>query len=427
MGITLNYTTIEAAESKDNWEVIGDAEGLEDSSYTPKQGDQCVGWELAPNKFGGIRNKNAVTPFDIREVQVALWFLNPVADKDSNIDIKNSEDGLFLRLYSGSDYADFYQPDLRKADGNWKGGWIRLIASGGPGEEDANSGTWGVDQVSSVDRVAVMVHEGDGDTTDKDSGNYGTDWSLYYDKIVVTGDNDGTPWTLQDIFDTDRAKPDDDGVWGLVDKAVDFYNIHAGIEFGDGNSGEFHTENEYILLNQRSNAVKYNITVKDKFKLTLGVKDTGTIDYAKNGTGLTAIGRPDITVENGATLEVYDSKIQGFNTIQLGSAGSANVTMVKAEIYDNTSVLYDSDTLDVTNSRMYYDSNNKGDIGKVATSPQRIEDIMIFNTNTGLELDVDIDIKKYTADSNTYDIAIKDSNTVNLLDSTIDTSKIKRT
>jgi hypothetical protein len=253
MPISLNYTTVESADSKDNWSTIGDAANIADSSYPPKEGSQCIEWEIKNASEGGVKNKNTVTGFDISVNEVGIWFLNPVVDENGNQVIDpNTDAGLYIRLYSGSNWADFYQTQHRKADGTWKGGWLYCRASGAAGDEDRNSGTWGSAQVASVDTVAIMVKSGSGDNTQKNSAKFGTDWSKYYDKIIVTGDNSGVPYTLADIFEASEDKDTGGGVWGCVANAENYYAMSAGLEFGDGSSGSFVMENEYLWFDQLS-------------------------------------------------------------------------------------------------------------------------------------------------------------------------------
>ena len=426
MAITLNYTTIDGAESKDDWETVGDGADLADSNYTPKEGSQCIEWDIAPNKNGGVRNKNTVTPFSIIDNEVSLWFLNPVVDKDGKYVIKNSEDGLYLRLYSSNgNYADYYQPQHRRDDGEWKGGWLYLRASGKAGDENSNSGTWTDDDCTKINQVAVMVNSGDGDSSDKDSGNFGTDWSKFYDKIIVTGDNDGTPYTLADIYATDIDKGSGGGVWGVVENAVGFYSLFAGLELGDGNSGSFKIENEYLYFSQLNNTNKFHLTVKDSFNLTLGVVDNGTEDYAKNGANITATGLPNFIIEDNAIVNIYDSKIQGFENIFIGNGNSVNVDILKSDLYNNNNIELSASGISIKNSRLYFSDDAKGDIGTL-TNADSLENIEIFNSNNGLQFNRDFIVTKYKAFNNTYDILIQDDKSVELLDSEIDTTKIKR-
>jgi hypothetical protein len=120
--INFDYITISGCESKDDWTTVDNGSGLEDSSYPPKQGSQCIGWEVAANNSGGIKLANTITPFSLEEYEVGLWFLNPVSDNNGSQDIKDADSALRLRVYSGNNYADFYQRQYHKADGSWKGG-----------------------------------------------------------------------------------------------------------------------------------------------------------------------------------------------------------------------------------------------------------------------------------------------------------------
>ena len=422
MGISLNFVTVDDAEDKGTWETVGDASAINDSNYPPKQGNQCIDFEIDPNSEGGVRNKDAISPFDITQYEVGVWFLNPVADANGDLVLANQEDGLYLRLYSGSNYADYFQPQHRKADGNWKGGWLYLRASGAPGEEDRNSGTWDWNEVQNVDRVAVMVNSGDGDTTDKDSGNFGVDWVKYYDKIIVTDDNNGEPYRLADIVAIDNDKTEGQGTWGVVERNVDFYTFFCGLELGDGNNGKFKIENEYLYFDSSSQAQKQHMVVKDKFELMIGVKDEGTKTYSKAGANITGTNNSDLIIESGATVGLYDSKVQGFERIDLGDA---NIEIVKSDLYNNGTVLIDGSNINIKDSRMYYSLDKSGTIGKV-NNMNDIENIEVFNSVDGLEFDMDCTVSGYIAENNDYDIVVKNGRMVELVSSKIDGNKIKR-
>ena len=424
MGITLNYTTVEAAESKDNWSTVEDGADLADSSYPPKEGSQCIEWDIAPNKTGGVRNKNAVSGFSITTYEAGAWILNPVVDNDGIDIIANAADGIFLRLYSNSYYADFYQPQHRNLDGTWKGGWLYLKASGGPGAEDRNGGTWGTAQTSNITHIAVMVHSGSGDSTDKNSGKIGTDWSKYYNKITATGGTSSTPLTLKDVLDTDKDKDSGGGVWGIVSNASDFYNLSAGLQIGDGSTTTyFDIKNEYLLLNQTSQDKKSHFYIKNGANVHIGNKDSGTKDYANSGSNITSNGKSDFTIDSGANVGLYDSKIQGFNNITLNSS----VDIIKCDFYDNTHVYFNNTGLSLKNSRMYFDDSNRGNVGTVQANPSTVDNIKIFQTNDGLNIQSNsLLINKYNASYNTYDICVADGNSITLLNSSFDENKLKR-
>ena len=102
MSISLNYTTIDSADDKANWETVDNGSSIADSSYPPKEGSQCIEWEMSPNSSGGVRNANNATAYDCTVRETGVWFLNPVADNDGKLVIANQEDGIYLRLYSSS-------------------------------------------------------------------------------------------------------------------------------------------------------------------------------------------------------------------------------------------------------------------------------------------------------------------------------------
>ncbi len=431
MGIELEIYTIDNAEAAGDWEVIDSGDGIADSDYPPKQGSQCIEWEMSPNSEGGVRNSGTVS-YDCRIYETGIWFLNPVADNDGNILLdSDSERGVYLRLYSGSDWADYYQPQHRKSNGDWKGGWLYIRGSGNPGEEDRNSGTWGTSQCSNIDKAAVMVKGGDGDSTDKNSAKFGTDWSKYYNKIIITGvneDDGDRPWTLKDIFEISEDKQQGDGVWGIVNNSVDFYEINAGIQFGDGSgTGSFTMKNEYLLLDSFSDAQKQNIEITDNFTVEVGIKDdTGEKTYTKDGVNITSSNFSNLEVTNQGIFHCYDTKIQGFNSLLFGEGGSNSIDIIQSDLYNNNTLSLNSSGLNILSSRLYFNKDNKKDIGSVDIKPNNIYDIKVFQVLGALELNQNMDIEKYSASDTQYDIILKEGIEVDLINSDIDPQKIKR-
>ena len=417
MGISLNYTTIDPAETKNNWETVGNGSNIADSNYPPKQGNQCIEFEIGPNREGGVRNKNATTPFSIKTYEVGFWILNPKKDKNSDDVVANQEDGIFLRLYSSNgNYADYFQPQHRLKDGTWKGGWLYLRASGGPGDEDRNSGTWTDNDCENINKVAVIINSGNGDTTDKDSGKFGVDWAKYYDKIIITGDNSNNPWTLEDIYNTDKDKDSGGGVWGVVEKSVDFYRFFCGLQFGDGNSGKFKSENEYIYLDQLNETQKFHILLKENFELTLGEKEIKEEIYVKKGINITANGYPDFNVEDNTALNIFDTKIQGFNQIYFGNGNSTSIEIIKSDFYNNKYIIFNGSGIIIEKTRIYSDKDKSFDGGEI-NNLQKMKNVNVFNLNNGLIFNNNFLIEKYKCENNIYDIIVKDGKEVTLLNS----------
>ena len=411
--ITLNYTTVDDAESKDTWTTIGDASNLDDGSYPPRQGNQCVIFGLAPDKVGGIKSKEANPHYDARVYETGLWFLNPAVDKDGNNMIKNSASALRLRLYSGDEWADFYQTQHRRADGYWNGGWLYLRASGDVNDADKTSDGWDESCVANITNVAVIVEEGPGDSTDKDSGEYGVDWAKFYDKIIIDGDNDGNPWTIEDIVAIDEDIDSGGGMWGISSYAGGFLILNAGIEV----TGSFKLVNGAISIKQWSDIQKQNIVIKNGGIFQLGDYVNG---YYKNGAIIDAKGRPNIIVEDGGIFKIYDSKIMNFGTISLGSD---QCEIVKSDLYNNSSIEITKSGIVINRTRMFFDPNNKGNLGFIDANVSNIEDIEIFNCANGIEIKNNCTIKRLRAVNNDTDIIVNNGVILSLVDSSYTTLK----
>ena len=430
MGISLNYTTIHNCDSTDGFTAIGDASNIATSDYPPKEGDKCLEFECKPNSEGGY--KTDCDPFDCREFEVGIWFLNPYVDSNNNKMLAdNDESAVRIRLYSGNNWADFYQKQHIQPNGEWKGGWMYLRASGEPGDEDANSGTWTENEVANIDGVAIYVKTSDGDTTDKNSAKFGIDWFLRYNAITITGDNDGNPWNLEDIYNFAIDKSSGGGVWGIVNKAVDFYEINASLILGDGNAGSFQMQNEYLLLSQWSKIQKQNIIIKNNFSFIVGTLDKGTINYAKNGCVINADGLPQIIIENGGIFKIYQSKIQGFDTIIVGDGTNNNtddiyIELIKTSLFNNNNVDINYYETNLENNKFYSDKNEGVNNLTIKVPIKKLQKLTIFNSKNGLELLTDLTIKEYKALNNTFDLSVKENKNIYLINSEFDSSKLQR-
>lgn len=441
MPITLNFTTINNCDATTGFIVIGSGAGLAggqggQNGVPAKEGTGTVEFHLGANSSGGYRTPT-VTSFDVRDFEVGAWFLNPKFNNAGAEMIASADNGVSLRLYSGANWADYYQPQWRLADGTWQGGWIYLRASGAAGTEDANSGTWTNTQAAAVDSVGIVVNSA-ASNTGKNDLEYQMDWFKYYDKVEITGTNTGSPWTLDDIV-TESLN----NVWGVVNKTDTFYEFFAGIEFGDAvaTTTTFKAENEYIFLNQSSADHDYQITVKNGATVTFGAKSAqaqGT--YAKNGIQLVvpelAVYQPatsppkcapSLIAESGGILQVYGTLVQGFGTINLGSGGTAAIDIVKSDFYDNDTIEFRSTGLTADNVRIHTDSTDKQDLGTVYNFPSSMKNIRVFNCVDALEFRAGGTVTNYIAGDTTRDALILEGQTLTLKNSTFSETKLERT
>ncbi len=437
MPVTLNSTTISTADATTGWTADTNNapnSGPSTGGVLQKEGSGTVEFDLGNTATGGIKSPT-VTAFDVRTQEVGVWFLNPKVDENGVELMNNGDSALRLRLYSGTNYADYYQGNNKLTDGFYPGGWMFLRASGAAGSEDANGGTWTNTQAAAVDSASIIVTSVV-DNTNKNATEYAVDIIKYYDKIVVTGYNGGTtPWTLQDIYDASETN-----AWGVVEKAEGFYRFYCGLEFGDGtNAGAFEATNEYIYLDHSSSDHEYNVVVKNNFTVTLGEKNTQTQDtYAQNGCQLVATEdalfqlsspakcAPSLTVESGGILELYDTKVQGFGTINLGSGGSSAIELINTDLYDNDEVEFRSTGLTADNIRIHHLSTDKGDLGAIYNVPSSMTRINVFNCTDALNFQETMSVTKYNAGDTTYDVVVLEGKTVTLINSVFNETKIKR-
>jgi hypothetical protein len=430
--ISLSGTVISNADATTGWAVIPNASTLAGGTVPQLEGSDSVSFDIdASNDTGGLQSPT-VTAFDLRNNEVGIWFLNPKKDADNNELISQEADALRLRVYAGTNFADYNQGFLRDTNNEYPGGWLYLRASGAAGTEDTNSGTWTNTQAGAITSVGVFLRN-DAPNNDKSDTEYHVDYVKYSNKIIVTGFNGGTtPWTLGDIYDASIA-----GDWGLVEKTENFYRFYCGLEFGDGSAaGAFDANNEYIFLDHSSADLKYDVTVKNNFTVTLGVKNVQTqATYAQDGVQLvssqsalydTAEPRPSLSVEAGGNLNCYATLIQGFGNVALGD-GTGNIELVGVDMYENTTVQFRSTQLSADNIRVHTLSTDKGNLGVITETPISMTRVQVFNSNDALEFQQSFSVTEYVASDNTFDVLIQEGDEMSLINSSFDPAKLKRT
>ena len=464
MTVTLNQTIIQNCDTNHttNWQNDTNnpqsAGGIGDGSsgqngVPPKEGTASVEFHSATATATlGIRMASTVTSFSIRDNEVACWFLNPKVGESGAGNpelLAQTDSAVRLRVYSGANYADYYQTQWRLGDGKWQGGWIYLRASGAAGSEDANSGTWTNTQADAVDRIGVTI-ETQATNDDKNALEYQIDYCKYYDKIIVTGyANEPTntiPWTLADIYAEDLA---DSGAnpqeWGVVNNLENFYKFYCGLDIGNGTTTtEVEASNEFMYFAHSSAAHKYDVVIKNNATLTLGVKNVKTVEtYSQDGVQVVATENgqfqlvspskcsPLFTIESGGVLKMYAGLLQGFGTVNFGSGGTGQIETLFSDFYDNDIIEFRTTGLTVDACRYHTDSADKQDLGIFYSIPTSLNRITVFNCIDGLVFRINYNGSNYvqtyrSLGGTTYDVGILEGSEIDLVDSTFDPTKIVR-
>ncbi len=461
MPITLNSTTLADCEATAQLVAAtpaptggGTRSQGDNTTFSQRYGTQCVEFAYtAAVTNGGIKLATALAGaarIDLTQNEVSIWFLNGKFDGDGNELISTADVGIRLRVYSGTNWADYNQVQHKnKIDGTWNGGWLYLRASGDAGTEDANSGTWGNAQATTVDNIAVIVNslQANDGTSDPD---FAVDWFKYYNGIDITGfanpPTNTIAWTPTDIETELNVTPGAGpvGLAGVVTQTENFFRFFCGINFGESPAatGRFEADNEFLFLAHSSSDFKYNISVLDDFTVQLGVKnDTGTFTYAQDGVQLVSTENgffaetlpvkcaPSLTVQSGALFDAYATLIQGFGTINFGSGNTAQVDdieLIGADLYDNDEVEFRSTQIEVDNIRIHQDSADKGTLGTVYSVPTQFDRVNTFNGTDGLTYRVTMTADRFSAGDLTFDVVVLDGQELTLLDSVFDIGAIKR-
>lgn len=425
MAITLNSADLNTCESTTgftalNGEDISSVLRLETSeTYDSRQGTYALEWGAPADAAHHGPITPTFTAFDITAWELGFWFLIPKASNDESQILDTPSDSLRVRVYSSaSNWAEW---DIGGND-DFAGGWNFIRVSG-----NAPDRTGGTPNYSAINQVGVFCRNAGANNDKQSNGDayYGMDWFHRYQKITVTAGSSGTPNTLDDIMIAVNTKP----FWGQVEKEDIFYRFKCALEIGDGTlASYFAEENKYFYFDPFDSDVPYEIRVKNNADCRFGLKNTGVDGtYAQNGCQLVnkISGFAPITVESGGILKAYAVRIEGWSTINLGSGGSSLIEFVKVDLYNNTTLELRSTGLDFQDVRMHFPDGSKAAIGTVYSVPDLLK-IDVFQVTDGMEFRVGTTVEEYKAGDSTYDLVVLEGVTVNIVNSTINPTKLKR-
>ena len=441
MPITFDFTTQKACDvvgDFDNARNIGTVNNVRASDYVEQEGSDCLDFGAATGGPHGVRTTDFTSSIDITEVDLGCWFLLPKGDDSVDQFLYDAgvaspgpgagRESLRLRVYSTQSGGDRWAEYDQGSDDNLAGGWIYLRCSGDAGTEDGNSGTWTAADAAAVNSLAIIVYNvnANNGTGKSETARYGIDWIKSYNKIILTGFVTGsTPYDLDDIFDEGNQKP----FWGVVERTETFYRFLCGLEFGNGTtSGAFSDENKYLFFDQYSTDVNYDVTVKKNNPTTFGLKDEGNDDtYALNGCQIiNNIGVPDITVEDGAELNLYACRVEGWNVINLGSDGTSVIDIVKTDFFNNKTLEFRSEGIQYLNVRAHFSDGSQAAIGALYSNPTSARLLRVFQVTRGLVIRQDCTLEEYIAGDTVYDLVVLNGVSVKLINSSFNPNKLAR-
>ncbi len=399
---------------------------------------------------GGVKLATNFTAVSARSGEFGAWFLNPKFDRNDAELLTTPDDSLCLRLYSsGGNWADYYQTQHREIGSTtlWKGGWLKLRASGGAGSEDRNSGTWTNTDADNIVNMGVVVSTG----LRNDQGNNGdapfaVDLFHYYDKIELTGYNGGTTdWLPEDIIEEFNKTPAaNQGFLGVFFQKQTFFWSYAGFDFGESPAaaGGFSIRNKIIFLSHSSEAFDMDCEVFDDFKLEIGQENVQTDDtYAQDGGQLIASEvafkpvtpvspvkcAPAFKVAAGGLFDCYASLIQGFGSVNLGDSSTTgtDIDMRRSDFYDNGPVEIRTSQAAANNCRFHTDSTDKGDLVELYYTVT-FNGNQLFNGVDALYDDVGQDIISCTFGDNTVDVSHKNLITTDMISCSYSITDLKQ-
>ncbi len=441
MGITLNRTELSTCEATTGWadDGSGNVSALATTTTASRQGTNRLEWGVATASVGVLKfTFQGGTTIDVTQNEIGCWFLLPKGNAAGETPVlaNSGGDALRIRLYEGTNTADWYIGD----DSTLPGGWQYIRVSGN--NPDNVPGT--TPDYTSIDGFGIYTNNTNENNNAKGDAYYGVDYLVAYDKIEVTGYNTAIaadePWSMDSIYDlcvttkddANNLKTPDDCIWGQFQQEDIFYRIFGSMYFGDGTAGEFKTTNRYLYFKPVSDDVTYDVNVSASFPVTFGDKDEGDDEtYALNGCQIinevVGSARGSINIDPTAEFNLYACRIEGWDTINLGTnQGTGPIELIKSDFFNNNSIELRSTGLSAQDVRMHFSDGAQAEIGTVYDTPNSMNKIQIFLVTDGLTFKIATTVDEYFAGDTTYDLVVLDGITVDLLNSTFSENKIKR-
>ncbi len=427
-----NSTIVNACDATSGWSSLGGTAGVATSSYVEREGTDCLEWG---GDTGGPRGAyfdiGAGNEFSIDSDDFSCWFLP--AERFSGTTYLTLDgtdpDAVLIRLSSAAGFTTNYGEFHRALSGVnlLIPSWNPLICSGNTA--DAVSGTFTRTSIRSFGVVTNQV--GDNNTSFFTSTpDHGMDAYRLGKNIRVTGTDGGQPWTFEKVFNAlEGQKP----FHGLIEKVGNLYLIKAGIIIGDGTTvTTFEDDNAFVFIQQTSSQVRHDFRVKANATVTLGKKTTGSVrNFASDGVRITtnpiADHSSEFIVEDGATCNFYDLKIENWNLVELGDGAGTDPTLelIKIDFVNNGGVDFRSTGLSMDDIRLHSWEGQERDMARILATPTLARNVRGFQNLEALRHEVDVGIDELFAGDNTTDITVKNLTTTTLTDARLfDVNKI---
>ena len=316
-----------------------------------------------------------------------------------------------IRLYFGGtvDWADYYPLDAPDEDLQF--GWNLLQVSGTNQNGGGKSSAW-TDYNREIRRVELRINLTNANDKDSEDAPILMDCWFYGTKIIIQDGTTALPETLEDVeafSNTRTAFP-----LGLVNIDEVFADVKCGIEV---NGGFLEATRKIILMNQWSEEVKQNIelTTAAGSGLRTGESEVGTDGtYAVRGCQITLPPNrfSDIIVNNGATLQMFDTKIFQFRDLFFGAAvdTGSTVELRRVQIDSCETAYFRANTLNLQDIEIYNNSNNtRPQCGEIIVSPDSCQNFLVHDCQEGLHFRAAVTMSEYIARDNiAFDLGVLD-------------------
>ncbi len=368
---------------------------------------------------------------------------------------------VIVRLFFGgtTDWADYQLTDT--GDTELRFGYQVLQCSGRNLNGGSTSGTWSntaSNWTRDIHRVELRLDfASTNDDTAADPGLLMDAWFTGNTITVSEGTAGGTPTTFSALFDYAKFGGTRTGFpLGLVDLDGVFGTVRCSLDIGNGsdganNEGYLQLTELFLLFNQWSAQVKHDITVKNFSQLDFGegevvtgVEGSNTVAVRgcqivlpadlEDEIDITLPAASDVSVENGGKLNVYDSKFFRWRDLFFGAATDTGSTVELNSVRFDTceTIYFRANTLNITNIEIYNNAgNDRPQAAEAIATADVSDDILLHDCIQGIHYRDTITFKEYTSQDNdkagnsNFDLGVLEGETVSLVDSVFDVSKIR--
>ena len=414
-------------DSTSGWSTGGNATGFGTNTSDKKEGSASLNLEASSSGDSyWYHNVSSGSRFKITEKNLHFWF-KYVKGKGDNFLVQNGT-AVVIRLYFGgtSKYADYRCTSTGDLELNF--GWQVLSASGSNlrGGSTGGGHNGGTDYDLDIYRIELHLNF----ANKNDTGVFNMDAWFIGTSVSVKKGTSSSPATMSELKtymnSTRTAFP-----LVLINITGNLIDLKSKLIVGDSSTsvGYLKITNSYLHSNQLSDEVSLGVLVYSGACLQIGDKEVGSDDnyYVR---GCTIVLNDDRTPESTSFVvygdaKIYNTKIYNFKTVVFDEGASGDeIELQNVDIDTVTYVSFGTFTtaknVDIHNTLTNSYSVVFTDVDSFSTSG-----LNVYRNTNGVRFNASITVNGLDiTDVTGNQLVLKDSTTVNVVDSYFDDTKL---